>query len=63
VIPQQYVELIRDHIAQESYLLQYSRINMCLAELIEGDFFNSYIKTGILSLFSLIGLNFGLELR
>ncbi|KAK4999082.1 hypothetical protein LTR66_001799 [Elasticomyces elasticus] len=47
LLPAELYDTIREKLHGDACTLKYARVNMKLGELIEGDFFNHYIKTGI----------------
>lgn len=46
VLPEELYEVIRNEIENKIINIQYSRVIMPMSALLEGDFFNSYIKSG-----------------
>lgn len=50
MLPQELYNVIWKDVEAKITSIQYSRVIMCLSELLEGDFFNKYIKIGISSL-------------
>ncbi len=47
ILPQELLQIIKDRIGSESRLVpSYYRVTMSLSQILEGDFFNEYIKTG-----------------
>lgn len=53
VVPKDLAEQLNGALRDGAGTLRYARVNMKLSELIEGDFFNHYIKTGLTVLSSL----------
>ena len=53
VLPEELYELIWNDIESKISNVQYSRVIMPLSALLEGDFFNSYIKSGTTYIFYL----------
>ncbi|KAK4962220.1 hypothetical protein LTR28_004640 [Elasticomyces elasticus] len=49
LLPAELYDTIREKLHGDACALKYARVNMKLGELIEGDFFNHYIKTGPIS--------------
>ena len=46
ILPQELYDIVWENIETKISSISYSRVIMCLSELLEGDFFNQYIKTG-----------------
>lgn len=46
VLPEEVFEIVRQELDGDVGTVRYSRVNMSLSEIISGDFFNQYIKTG-----------------
>lgn len=46
ILPKELYELVWNDISKNLQTLEYSRVIMPLSALLEGDFFNSYIKSG-----------------
>lgn len=46
LLPKELYELIWHGLDAKTYQIQYSRVIMPLSALLDGDFFNLYIKTG-----------------
>jgi ribonuclease P/MRP protein subunit RPP40 len=46
ILPDELWRLVEQHINGEAGKLNYSKVHMSLLEIISGDFFNHYIKTG-----------------
>lgn len=51
VLPQDLYEVIWNDVEAKISNIQYSRVIMSLSEMLEGEFFNKYIKIGTLSYF------------
>lgn len=52
ILPEELYEIVWKDVEKKIKDIQYSRVIMKLADLLDGDFFNSYIKTGTLHLLS-----------
>ena len=48
ILPQALYDVVWEGVKAKISNVQYSRVIMSLSELLEGDFFNKYIKIGIL---------------
>ncbi|KAF2717749.1 hypothetical protein K431DRAFT_232368 [Polychaeton citri CBS 116435] len=46
VVPSEVALALQEAVTQEKAALQYARVHMKLGDIIEGDFFNTYIKSG-----------------
>ncbi|KAH0544956.1 hypothetical protein FGG08_000882 [Glutinoglossum americanum] len=47
ILPAELYEIIRQDLEREISTVKYSRVILALSELLDGDFFNQYIKTGM----------------
>lgn len=47
ILPDELYDLIWQDVAAKINVLEYSRVTVSLSEIIDGDFFNKYIKSGI----------------
>lgn len=50
ILPQELYDFIRNDVEAKISSIQYSQVIMSLSEILEGEFFNEYIKIGTSSL-------------
>ena len=46
ILPRAFYELVGDKLANADAILNYARFHVNLSEILSGDFFNHYIKSG-----------------
>jgi len=51
LLPKSAFQAIQDDLSGDHYRLQYAKVHLKLKDIIDGDFFNQYIKTGMYGVF------------
>jgi len=46
LVPKSAFQVLQDELSSDLYRLQYAKVHLKLKDIIDGDFFNQYIKTG-----------------